>query len=51
MEFFTTNWVELLLAAITFLGTYTALTETTKDDKLLDIVRRVLNAVILGRNR
>jgi|TARA_R110001632_G_scaffold19838_1_gene59677 hypothetical protein len=51
MEFFTTNWVELLLAAITFLGTYTALTETTKDDKLLDIVRRILNAVILGRNR
>jgi hypothetical protein len=51
MEFFITNWVELLLAAITFLGTYTALTETTKDDKLLDIVRRILNAVILGRNR
>ena len=51
MEFFTTNWVELLLAAITFFGTYTALTETTKDDKLLDIVRRILNAVILGRNR
>ncbi len=51
MEFFTTNWVELLLALITFLGTYTALTETTKDDKLLDIVRRILNAVILGRNR
>lgn len=51
MEFFTTNWVELLLAAITFLGTYTALTETTKDDKLLDIVRRILNAVIFGRNR
>jgi hypothetical protein len=51
MEFFTTNWAELLLAAITFLGTYTALTETTKDDKLLDIIRRVLNAIILGKNR
>ena len=51
MEFFTTNWVELLLAAITFLGTYTALTETTKDDKLLDIIRRIFNAVILGKNR
>ena len=51
MEFFTKNWLELTLAAITFLGTYTALTETTKDDKLLDIVRRILNAVILGRNR
>jgi hypothetical protein len=51
MEFITTNWLELILAAITFLGTYTALTETTKDDRLLDIIRRIFNAVILGRNR
>lgn len=51
MEFLTTNWVELLLALITFLGTYTALTETTKDDKILDIVKRILSAVVLGRNR
>jgi hypothetical protein len=51
MEFFTTNWVELLLALITFLGTYTALTETTKDDKVLDVIKRILSAVILGRNR
>ena len=51
MEFFTTHWAELLLALITFLGTYTALTETTKDDRILDIVQRILNAVILGRNR
>lgn len=51
MEFLTTNWVELLLALITFLGTYTALTETTKDDKILDIVKRILNAVVFGRNR
>tara|TARA_R110000751_G_scaffold9752_2_gene36011 strand:+ start:3209 stop:3364 length:156 start_codon:yes stop_codon:yes gene_type:complete len=51
MEFFTTNWVELLLAAITFLGTYTALTETKKDDKILDIIKRILNAVVFGRNR
>ena len=51
MEFFTTNWVELLLALITFLGTYTALTETTKDDKILDVIKRILSAVILGRNR
>ena len=51
MEFFTTHRAELLLALITFLGTYTALTETTKDDRILDIVQRILNAVILGRNR
>lgn len=51
MEFFTTNWVELLLALITLLGTITALTETTKDDNILDIVKRIFNAIILGRNR
>lgn len=51
MEFLTTNWIELLLALITFLGTYTALTETTKDDNVLDIVKRILNAIVFGRNR
>ncbi len=51
MEFFTTNWIELLLALISLLGTITALTETTKDDSILDIVKRIFNAIILGRNR
>jgi hypothetical protein len=51
MEFIQNNWVELLLALITFAGTYTALTETNKDDKILDVVRRVFNAIILGRNK
>ncbi len=51
MEFLTTNWVELLLAVISLLGTVTALTETTKDDSILDIVKRIFNAIILGRNR
>jgi hypothetical protein len=51
MEFLTTNWVELLLALISLLGTITALTETKKDDSILDIVKRIFNAIILGRNR
>ena len=51
MEFLTTNWVELLLALITLAGTYTALTETTKDDKILDVIKRIFDAVIPGRNR
>ena len=51
MEFLTANWVELLLALVTFLGTYTALTETTKDDNVLDIIKRILSAVVFGRNR
>ena len=51
MEFLTTNWVELLLALITFFGTYTALTEKTKDDRILDVIKRIFSAIILGRNR
>jgi len=51
MEFLAANWVELLLALVTFLGTYTALTETTKDDNVLDIIKRILKAVVFGRNR
>ena len=51
MEFITENWVELLLALITFAGSYTALTETKKDDSILDVIRRIFDAVILGKNR
>jgi hypothetical protein len=51
MEFFTTNWINLLLGLITLAGTITALTETTKDDNILDIIKRIFNAIILGRNR
>jgi hypothetical protein len=51
MEFFLANWKELALALITLAGTYTALTETKKDDRILDIIRRIFNAVILGKNR
>jgi len=51
MEFFNNNWVEIILAIITLLGTITALTETTKDDGILDIVTRIFNAIIFGRNR
>lgn len=51
MDFLTTNFVEIILAIITLLGTVTALTETTKDDGVLDIVTRIFNAIIFGRNR
>ena len=51
MEFLTANWTEILLALVSFLGTYTALTETKKDDKILNIVKRILQAVVFGKNR
>jgi hypothetical protein len=51
MEFFTTHWAEIALAVITAAGTITALTETEKDDNIVDLLGRILNAVILGRNK
>lgn len=47
----TTYWAELALALITFLSTYTALTETEKDDKVLDTLKRVIQAIVLGKSR
>jgi len=50
MEFFQNNWVELLLALITLGSSWTALTATKKDDEILDIIKRVFNAIVLGKN-
>lgn len=44
-------WAEIALAIITAAGTITALTETEKDDKVVDILRRILNAIVLGRSK
>lgn len=48
MEIVTENWAELALALITFLSTYTALTETEKDDKILAIAKRIIQAIVFG---
>jgi|TARA_R110002050_G_scaffold123485_1_gene242282 hypothetical protein len=50
MEFIQNNWVELLLALITLGSSWTALTATKKDDEILDIIKRVFNAIVLGKN-
>ena len=50
MEFLQNNWAEIALAIITAAGTITALTESEKDDKVLDILKRILNAVVMGKN-
>jgi hypothetical protein len=42
--------VELSLALIAFCSTWTALTATKKDDEILDIIKRVFNAIVLGKN-
>ena len=48
-DFLMANWAEIVLALITLLGTITALTESTTDDKWLDVVRKVITAVVMGK--
>lgn len=50
-ELFFTYWAEIALAILTAAGTITALTESTKDDKAVDILKRIVNAVVLGRSK
>lgn len=45
------NWSVLVLALISMLSTYTALTETEKDDKALDVIKRIVQAIVLGKSR
>lgn len=51
MEFITENWPELLLAVITLLGTITALTESEDDDNWVDLLNRIVQAVLIGRSK
>jgi hypothetical protein len=51
MEFFQTHWAEIALAIISAAGTITALTETTKDDDIVDLIKRILSAVVLGKSK
>lgn len=50
-DFLIQNWESIVLSLITIAGTFTALTETTKDDNILDIIKRIFSAIVLGRNR
>jgi len=51
MEFITLNWSVIALAVITAAGTLTALTETKKDDKIVNVLSRILQAIVMGKNR
>jgi hypothetical protein len=50
-ELLLTYWAEIALAILTAAGTITALTETEKDDKVVDVLKRIINAVVLGRTK
>jgi hypothetical protein len=51
METLQSNWAEIALAVITAAGTITALTETHKDDKIVNVAARILKAVVFGKSR
>ncbi len=51
MNFISSHWAELALAVLTAAGTITALTETEKDDKLVNILKRIVQAIVLGKGR
>jgi hypothetical protein len=51
MEFVIAYWSELALTVITAAGSITALTETKKDDNVVNVLKRILQAVVLGKSR
>ena len=50
-DFLTMHWAEIALAVVGAMGTITALTNSTKDDTVMDILKRILNAVVIGRSK
>jgi hypothetical protein len=51
MNFISSHWAELALAVLTAAGTITALTETKKDDKIVNVLKRIVQAIVLGKGR
>jgi len=51
MDFIQENWPELLLAIITLLGTISALTESEEDDNWVDLLSRIVQAILIGRSK
>ena len=51
MDFIQENWAELLLAIITLLGTISALTESEEDDNWVDLLSRIVQAILIGRSK
>ena len=51
MEFLFENWSQIALAILTALGTITALTETEKDDTVVNVLTRIVQAIVFGKSR
>ena len=50
-ELLMTYWAEIALAILTAAGTISAITESERDDKIVDVLKRIVNAVVLGRTK
>ena len=51
MDFLTQYWAEIALTLITAAGTITGLTASTKDDRIVDVLKRILQAIVIGKVR
>lgn len=51
MDFLFEHWSEVALAILTALGTITALTETEKDDTVVNVLTRIVQAIVFGKSR
>jgi hypothetical protein len=51
MDFIQENWSELLVAVMVLLGTVSALTDSEDDDRWVDLLNRIVQAVIFGRSK
>lgn len=51
MDFIIENWSELLVAIMVLLGSISAITESEEDDRWVDLLNRIVQAVILGRSK
>ena len=50
MDFLFEHWSEVALAILTALGTITALTETEKDDTVVNVLTRIVQAIVFGKS-
>lgn len=51
MEFIIAHWSEIALIVVAAAGSYTALTETKADDKVVNVLSRILQAIVFGKSR
>lgn len=51
MDFIFENWAAIALAILSALSTITALSETEKDDTIVNVLTRIVQAIVFGKSR